>query len=352
MAKLADRVKETTASTGTGALSLAGAVAGFRAFADALDNGDMVPYVIEAANGVDWETGLGTFATGSPSTLTRSTVTASSNAGAALDLPAGPHVVFLGMISRVARAIDYVSPVNISGAAALTAAAAIGRHHVCTGTTADYEVDLPLTGLSPGDLVSVEMSSDLTKLVTVDAGAGGQTIDGERYRVMWAGESAALKWSGTNWQKISGRSRPMTFKASPNGDQSTLTSATWVPVLMSGVEHYDTGGVIDNNLFKPRRAGRWALQGMAVGGSSNSITRQVHRLTKAAIAVAHFGSIAGISATGVYLYIGGALTLDVVSGDQLAFEIYGQVSSGTWNIIGTVGGTVYTFLAGIEQIDW
>ena len=61
MAYLArNRVKETTATTGTGPLTLAGAVARFRRFATAgVTAGSTFSYAIEVPSG-PWEVGLGT----------------------------------------------------------------------------------------------------------------------------------------------------------------------------------------------------------------------------------------------------------------------------------------------------
>jgi len=89
----ADRVQETSTTTGTGTLTLAGAVAGFRTFTSAIDTGGLVRYVIE--DGTDWEVGEGTLATSS--TLTRDTVFSSSNAGALVSFAAGTKNVFVDL---------------------------------------------------------------------------------------------------------------------------------------------------------------------------------------------------------------------------------------------------------------
>ena len=78
-----DRVKETTNTTGTGTLTLAGAVSGFQAFS-AIGNGNTTYYVIEDPNGTAWEVGLGTY-TSSGTTLARS-VLASSNSDSAINI--------------------------------------------------------------------------------------------------------------------------------------------------------------------------------------------------------------------------------------------------------------------------
>lgn len=90
----ADRVKETTTTTGTGALTLAGAATGFRTFASVLANGDTCFYVVSTASGAEWEVGLGTYTTAG-AILTRTTILSSSNAGAAVSFSAGSKDVFI-----------------------------------------------------------------------------------------------------------------------------------------------------------------------------------------------------------------------------------------------------------------
>jgi len=82
---LKDRVKETTTTTGTGTITLAGAATGFQSFA-AIGNGNTTYYAI--SGGSEWEVGIGTY-TASGTTLSRTTVLASSNAGALVSFSAG-----------------------------------------------------------------------------------------------------------------------------------------------------------------------------------------------------------------------------------------------------------------------
>jgi hypothetical protein len=93
--KLGDRVKETTTSTGTGAITFAGAVAGFRAFSSVLSDGDLTSYFIQDDAG-NWESGTGTYAAGA-NTLTRTKVLASSNFNSAVSFAAGTKSVFIGI---------------------------------------------------------------------------------------------------------------------------------------------------------------------------------------------------------------------------------------------------------------
>lgn len=91
MAVFVNRAKMSTATTGTGTITLGSAISGYQSFADAgVTDGQIVRYVIE--DGSDWEVGSGTY-TASGTTLTRS-VDESSNADSAINL-SGSAVVFV-----------------------------------------------------------------------------------------------------------------------------------------------------------------------------------------------------------------------------------------------------------------
>jgi hypothetical protein len=89
---LADRVRETTTSTGTTAVTLAGAVTGFQTFA-AIGNANITYYTIAGQGTSEWEVGIGTY-TASGTTLSRDTVLASSNSGSLVNFSAGTKDVF------------------------------------------------------------------------------------------------------------------------------------------------------------------------------------------------------------------------------------------------------------------
>jgi hypothetical protein len=86
-----DRVKETTTTTGTGTITLAGAVTGFQAFS-VIGDGNSTYYTI--TDGTDFEVGIGTY-TLSGTTLSRDTILESSNAGSAVNFGAGSKDVFV-----------------------------------------------------------------------------------------------------------------------------------------------------------------------------------------------------------------------------------------------------------------
>ena len=66
-----DRVQETTTTSGTGTLTLAGAVSGFQTFSSAIGNGNTTFYTIYDNIAQIWEVGIGTVGAG---TLARTTV--------------------------------------------------------------------------------------------------------------------------------------------------------------------------------------------------------------------------------------------------------------------------------------
>ena len=94
----ADRVKETTSTTGTGTWNLAGAVAGFRTFVAGIGTGNTCYYVAE--QGSDWEIGLGTVTDATPDTLARTRIIASSNGGSAVNFGTAPTVYCAPLAAR------------------------------------------------------------------------------------------------------------------------------------------------------------------------------------------------------------------------------------------------------------
>lgn len=91
MVKLVNRAKMSTATVGTGTITLGTAPVGYQSFASAgIVNGDEIRYVVE--DGDNWEIGTGAYAAAG-TTLTR-TVMESSNAGLTVAL-SGNAVVFV-----------------------------------------------------------------------------------------------------------------------------------------------------------------------------------------------------------------------------------------------------------------
>jgi len=69
-----DRVKETSTTTGTGTLNLAGASSGFVTFVAGIGNSNTTYYAIHEQGTNNWEVGIGTVTDATPDTLARTTV--------------------------------------------------------------------------------------------------------------------------------------------------------------------------------------------------------------------------------------------------------------------------------------
>ncbi|SCW69405.1 Chaperone of endosialidase [Sphingobium faniae] len=113
--EMADLVREVCYDVGTGPLALGGAMAGYRAFADAVGAGARFPYVIVGVTDAgQWEAGSGML--DEAGRLVR-TVDASSAAGAAVDFAAGEKRVALALHSAWARAVEEHdhAPPDLSG---------------------------------------------------------------------------------------------------------------------------------------------------------------------------------------------------------------------------------------------
>jgi hypothetical protein len=104
---LADRVRETTAVVGTGTATLLGAVTGYQSFA-VVGDANTTYYTISGQGTAEWEVGIGTY-TASGTTLARTTVLSSSNAGSLVSFSAGTKDIFVTYPSERAVWVDGVN---------------------------------------------------------------------------------------------------------------------------------------------------------------------------------------------------------------------------------------------------
>ena len=77
---VADRIQETgTVATGTGSVNLAGATLGYKSFVTGIGSTNTTYYCILDPTAYNWEVGIGTVTSGSPNTLSRTTVLSNSS---------------------------------------------------------------------------------------------------------------------------------------------------------------------------------------------------------------------------------------------------------------------------------
>tara|TARA_R100001460_G_scaffold39652_1_gene74491 strand:- start:3462 stop:3845 length:384 start_codon:yes stop_codon:yes gene_type:complete len=105
---IGDRIKETTATTGTGTYTLAGAVTGFESFAT-VGNGNTTYYA--CTDGTDFEVGVGTY-TSSGTTLARTTILQSSNSDNAVSWSSGSKTIFVTLPAEKTIRTDNLASVG------------------------------------------------------------------------------------------------------------------------------------------------------------------------------------------------------------------------------------------------
>ena len=155
-----DRVQETTTTTGTGTLTLDGAVDGFQTFSSAIGNGNTTYYAI-SSNDPEFEVGIGTVAAG---TLARTTILASSNGGSVVTLSAGTKNVFC---TQPAGKALYTDASNNAIALGTPASATLTN---ATGLPISTGVDG--LGTNVATFLGTPSSANLAGAVTDETGSG------------------------------------------------------------------------------------------------------------------------------------------------------------------------------------
>ena len=169
-----DRVKETTTSTGTGTINLAGAETGFETFVAGIGNSNTTYYCIQAQGGSAFEIGVGTVTDASPDTLSRTTIISSSNSDSAVDFGAGTKDVFCTLPASKAVIEDNSTNADIAGN--LTVGGTVdgvdiaARDAVLTSTTTTANAALPKSGGT--------MSGNLVLSGANITMSGSETVDG------------------------------------------------------------------------------------------------------------------------------------------------------------------------------
>lgn len=126
-----DRILETSTTVGTGNLTLAGAVTGYRTFASVMATTDTCLYAVWGVDGNgsptgEWEGGIGTYS--ALNTLTRTTVLESSNAGALVTFSAGTKYVSITLLAAKTGQFDNVGAMTMPLASAEPPTPASGNY--------------------------------------------------------------------------------------------------------------------------------------------------------------------------------------------------------------------------------
>lgn len=241
------------------------------------------------------------------------------------------------------------APVSITGATTLTSGA-FGKSHTCSGTSADYTVDLPDPSGFEDQHIEFVMDAGLTKLVTIDAGSG-KTIDGQQTRVMWAEEVARLRAvSSTAWTKIAGKSIPMVCSMRISSSQSVVNT-TFVKVAYDTVVTDSTGTMADtaNSKVIISRSGVYEVYALNVWENlSANASRMLGQVWRNGVSI---GGAEGNGLSGGYPSQP-ILAPPVLYADADEIEVYAYQNSGVSQNLQNVAGAVVNYVSVLEVITW
>lgn len=164
---LADRVHETSTTTGTGTYSLTGPIVGHQSFVAGVGTGVPVYYV--AYNVDDWEVGIGTVTDSNPDTLSRTTILSSSNADAAVNWVPGIKDIVLSVPASDHAGQSKLYIRNVSNAQG------VGSQ---TAVTAGVDTTLELNGDGSNNFSTDNVGTGKLELdAAFNGGTGGVIID-------------------------------------------------------------------------------------------------------------------------------------------------------------------------------
>jgi hypothetical protein len=335
---LADRVKETTTTTGTGTITLDGASTGFQSFS-VIGDGNTTYYTIAGQGTSDWEVGIGTY-TASGTTLSRDTVLASS-AGAPTKTAFSPGTKDVFVTYPAGRSVfeDAAEDVSLPG------------NFTLTGTTKKFQANFSNGTVNDRLLFQTSVTNNATGIYAIPNGSSqsaswqatnnSDTTNASKVLIAMNGTTDAQLVSGING---SGTYVPLAFYSGGVGRFAIGTSGEF-GIGPTATTNYGTSGQVFTS-GGASAAPTWGLVNLtsSVTGTlpiANGGTGETSR--QAAI-----DALAGAVTSGQYLRGNGT---DVVMSAIQAADVptLNQNTTGTAaNVTGTVavanGGTGTTSL--------
>ena len=329
---VASRVKETTTTTGTGALALAGAESGYQTFVAGIGTTNSTYYCIES--GTAWEVGIGTV-TSSPDTLTRTTVLASSNSGNLINCT-GTSTVFCTESGEHAVVASPYESLNTGNDGDTLVA---GRKYLVDTSGGATALTFPTAAIgNHGQAITVRKT-------TTDADTVTLTVSGVTIK-LWAQDdfvecASVFTGLGYAWKVFSHYYAPhiATMYRDARFPSSGNTSATYPGTLVQWTtdESYNMGPTTDtstNHDITITRAGQYEVSASGVGwnGGSSYIQDCSIELTPSGGSAAYYNSshtaqwalpyqVANVSCN---------VVLDLSVGDKVAFYYWASAGYLYW----------------------
>ena len=180
---VADRVQETSVTSGTGTLTLAGAVSGYQTFSSAIGNGNTTYYTIYDATAQVWEVGIGTVGAG---TLARTTVLSNSlGTTANINLAGNSAAVFCTYPAEKSVNLDASGNVSPLGtiASGTWQGTTVGVAYGGTGVTASSGANSVVLRDADQNINVNSVTQNLTKTVSA-AGTTTLTTASSHFQVL------------------------------------------------------------------------------------------------------------------------------------------------------------------------
>ena len=243
---LNDRVKETTTTTGTGTVNLAGAETGFESFVAGIGNSNTCYYAIVHQTADEFEVGLGTVTDATPDTLARTTIISSSNSDSAVNFSAGTKDVFCTLPASKAVFADASNNINLNADGGFV-------NFIDNGTTIGYLENssnnfVIRSNVSDADMIftGTDGGTGITALTLDMSNGGAATFNNgvtATYNGTYQGTIATSAQFGTNgWINSTDGANRFYFTASSGSTYIKINSYVYFQDTSSGANRFSVDG--------------------------------------------------------------------------------------------------------------
>lgn len=274
---LKDRVKETTTTTGTGTVTLLGAVTDYQSFA-AIGDGNTTYYCIAGQGSNEWEVGIGTY-TSSGTTLSRDTILASSNGGSAVNFSAGAKDVFCTYPAGKSVNYDASDAVNIDNISidGNTIASTDTNGNILISPNGTGSVGVGVTPTASNGVLQLGSYAAIKELIETATVTGSAPSATTNFDVITQAVQYYTSNATTNFTlNIRGNSGTSLNTIMQNGQSVTIT----LLVTNGSTAYYANVYQVDGSAVTPK----WLGGGSPTAGNASSIDAYTFTVIKTASA--------------------------------------------------------------------